>query len=100
MKIKAFLQLIVLSIALLGGLNKSSYAAGSCHGSFFNPITDPNWGNLFPITILGVSLGGGHNPPTLYEPPICICPSRILGIPMIGIGITFWEPLYIAEVQR
>lgn len=72
----------------------------SCHGRFFNPHRDPNWLNFFPISILGISLGPNSNPPAMGMPPICICPSRMAGIPMPGIGITFWQPLYVAEIER
>ena len=74
-------------------------AANGCNGTFFNPITDTDWNNMFPITIMGAQFGGGQNPPLMYEPPICVCPS-IFGIPSPGIGITFWEPLYVAEIER
>lgn len=85
---------------LLTVLTSSAAADLSCKGRFFNPITDPNWMNFFPITILGLKLGPNSDPPLMHEPPICICPSRVLGIPMIGIGISFWQPSYIAEIQR
>lgn len=98
--IRAALSFMLLAAVAVGAIPHNAAAADACHGRFFNPITDPNWKNFFPITILGVKLGPNSNPPLMYEPPICICPSRMLGIPMPGIGITFWEPLYIAEIER
>ena len=73
-----------------------------CTGKFFNPITDTDWNNLFPITIAGMPITNGSNssPPLMrLMPPICVCPS-ILGIPMVGIGVTWWQPQYISEIER
>lgn len=81
----------------------SSVEGGSlnaCKGSFFNPITDPDWNNIFPITIMGIQMGGNSNPPMMHVPPVCVCPGRLLGIPSPGIGITYWQPLYIAEIEK
>lgn len=71
----------------------------ACVGKVFNPMTDTDWNYMYPITVMGVKTGPGFNPPLMYEPPICVCPG-IFGIPTPGIGITFWEPLYIAEIER
>lgn len=82
-------------------ITNAAAGGAACQGDFFNPLSDPNWSQAFwPITIMGAQIGPNSNPPMMYEPPICICPSRLMGIPMPGIGITFWEPLYIAEVER
>jgi len=35
----------------------------------------------------------------MYEPPVCECPGPF-DIPSIGVGITYWQPLYIAEIAR
>lgn len=75
-------------------------SAWAVTGTIFNPLTDPNWAaDLFPITVMGVSMGGSQ-PPTVNEPPVCICPSHFFGVPMPGIGITYWEPTFVAEVTR
>ncbi|MDI3258410.1 MAG: TraU family protein [Sinobacteraceae bacterium] len=69
-------------------------------GKWFNPVTDPDWSNDFwPIVIAGVSTGQDQ-PPTVYEPTICECPSRLFGEPLPGIGITYWEGKFIYEVTR
>lgn len=96
--------------ALLAGLFLSLFVAIpaqagiACHGRFYDPITDTNWLDFLPITIMGIALPptGGimGDPPLMREPPLCVCPSHILGIPTIGIGVTFWEPQYIAEITR
>ena len=71
----------------------------ACHGEFFNPISDVDWNNMYPITIMGARIGKGTNPPLMYVSPVCVCPGPF-GIPSYGIGITFWEPLFIAEIER
>jgi conjugal transfer pilus assembly protein TraU len=76
--------------------------AATCLGKWFNPVTDTDWNNMFPITIAGVpfTTGGNSNPPLMAAmPPICTCPT-IIGIPWVGIGITFWQPMYVAEIER
>lgn len=87
----AALPSLAMSQAVDGGL--------SCQGEMFNPISDPDWNNMYPITIMGVSMGEGKNPPLMYVPPVCTCPGPF-GIPSYGVGVTFWEPLYISEVER
>lgn len=69
-------------------------------GNLFNPLSDPNWlSDFFPITIMGISMGGSQ-PPTIEEPPICECPSHLFGYPVPGIGMTYWEPNFVVEVSR
>ncbi len=72
-----------------------------CTGTFYNPLLMTNWEDLFPIVIMGISLGGGVDSPMIHEPPICECPINFPPfITVPGIGVTFWEPLYIAELVR
>jgi len=75
-----------------GGVN-------ACRGRFFNPITETDWNNFFPITIMGIRVGGNSNPPLMHVPPICTCPG-VMGVLSPGVGITFWQPMYIAEVEK
>jgi conjugal transfer pilus assembly protein TraU len=77
-------------------------AAGqkSCYGKMYNPMSDTNWNNVFPITVFGAPFGGNSNPPLLYMPPICICPTYLWGTPGPGIGVTYWQPMYIQEIER
>ncbi|HEY9017732.1 TraU family protein [Thiomicrospira sp.] len=89
---------IAIFLVLGSFLYSAVSSASVCTGRFYNPITDTNWNNLFPITVAGVPVGGGLNPPTLKQPPICICPSITTGIPITGIGMTYHEPSYVAEV--
>ena len=71
----------------------------ACRGAVFNPITDPDWNDVLPITIAGMPLGQNHDPPLMYEPPVCVCPGAF-GIPSYGIGITYWQPVYLSEVEK
>ncbi len=78
---------------------QAAQASGACHGRFFNPMTI-NWSDMFPITIAGAAIGSNFDPPMVREPSICTCPSHFGGWPSPGLGITYWEPLYVAEVER
>jgi len=71
----------------------------ACQGRVFNPLSDPDWNNVYPITIADGPMGPNADPPLMYEPAVCVCPG-IFGIPSYGIGITYWQPLYISEVQK
>jgi conjugal transfer pilus assembly protein TraU len=81
------------------GSESSATAEAVCKGRMFNPFSDTDWNQAFPITVMGISMGGGTNPPMMYEPPVCVCPGPF-GIPSVGVGITYWEPLYVSEIQR
>lgn len=87
----------LLAMLAIAVAQPSAAAAGACRGSIFNPITDTNWNNMFPITVGGISAGGGSNPPLMHMPALCMCPGAY-GIPVPGIGLTYWEPTYVAEV--
>lgn len=102
-KITAIAVSVSLALSSVQGFAGTSTSAAtsqnSCKGRFFNPLSDPNWNDLFPITIFGVNIIGGAQPPIIHEPPICFCPSDFFGMTLPGIGITYWEPLYVAEVS-
>lgn len=74
-------------------------SGAACKGKFFNPVSDPDWNDVFPITVMGQKIGPNSDPPLMYEPPVCTCPG-ILGVPTPGIGVTFWQPLYVSEIAR
>lgn len=100
--LKTLVAAVALTLAPALAFAQTEVAASNslgCYGKVYNPISDTDWNNLFPITIMGVSTGGGVNPPLMYEPPICMCPG-IFGYPTPGIGITFWQPLYVSEIER
>lgn len=92
-------QIDTASLASTTQSDSQGSTANACHGQTFNPASDPDWNNLFPITVLGVSVGGNANPPQMYVPPVCVCPG-IFGIPSYGIGVTYWQPMYIAEIEK
>ncbi len=92
--------LLTASALLLGSLVPNyAQAQVGCTGKVFNPVTDPNWNDLFPINIMGSASGPNSDPATMAEPAVCTCPD-ILGIPYIGMGVTFWAPQYIGEIER
>lgn len=72
----------------------------TCEGKAFNPATDPDWNNLYPMSWGGSKIGSGPQPPWMKMPAVCSCQSHFWNIKMPGIGFTYWEPLAIAEVQR
>lgn len=99
---KRLLKAFLASCTLAASMAAHAVVPPICTGKFFNPITDTDWNNIFPITIAGVKLtsGSNANPPLMDAmPPICVCPT-ILGIPFVGIGVTYWQPLYISEVEN
>jgi len=95
------LSLLLLSMLLLPASAAASPLSGSaaCRGTVFDPVSDPNWNNMFPVTVAGMSVGGGSNPPLMNMDPVCMCPGP-MGVPTPGIGMTYWEPTYVAEIAR
>lgn len=94
-------RLIAAGLLTLAGAANAVVPA-LCTGSLFNPVTDADWNTVFPITIAGVPITSGSNLPTplmAVMPPICVCPT-VLGIPFVGIGVTYWQPLYLSEIER
>jgi conjugal transfer pilus assembly protein TraU len=74
----------------------NTFAAISCNGRVFNPVTDMNWNNGLPVVAGGQNLGkSGPNNPALHSmPAVCTCGIKI------GVGVTYWEPSYVAEIAR
>lgn len=89
----------MLGHAVAGAAAAESGAGLGCYGQTYNPMSDTDWNNLYPITIMGVKAGPNTDPILMYEPPVCYCPGAF-GYPVPGIGVTFWQPLYIAEIER
>jgi conjugal transfer pilus assembly protein TraU len=100
---KAVLAVTLAAFPLLSFGQAESAVGGqmSCHGEMFNPMSDVDWNNLYPITIGGFKMNskGNATSPLQYEPSVCTCPGPF-GIPSYGIGVTYWEPVYIAEIER
>lgn len=85
-------KIIFLLLVLISGKSLSA----ACEGRIFNPVTDLNWNNAFPMTVGGVrtSPSGPNNPPLHSVSAVCNCGVKP------GIGLTYWEPRFIAEVAR
>lgn len=92
------IRFYVAAISLLF-FTSVGYASSVCKGDVWLPTTT-NWNNALPIVMGGTSSGGGLlNPADMKMPPVCVC--KFIGpVPVPGIGITYWEPLYIAEVTN
>lgn len=102
--LKKLLSVITLTASALFALPNTAQAIvpAICTGLVYNPITDTDWNNMFPISVAGVPISSGGNTPTPLQsaiPPICVCPSA-LGVPLPGITVTYWQPLYVAEVEQ
>ena len=71
--------------------------AGTCQGTFANPITDICWSCLFPMSV------GGNDVLALDQEDVpnpsgfgCICTSP----PRVGVKVGFWEPARRVDVTR
>lgn len=100
---KTIVAAALAALPLVSWGQDASAVAGeaTCHGEMFNPISDVDWNNLYPITIGGFQTNpkGNATPPHHYMPSVCVCPGPF-GIPSYGVGVTYWEPVYIAEIER
>lgn len=98
---KKLFRALVLGL-LLWVTSAQAVVPSICTGTLYNPITDTDWNNIFPISIAGIQFTSNSNmspPLMLAMPPVCLCPT-IFGIPFIGIGVTFWQPMFISEIER
>lgn len=73
----------------------SCHAAAGCDSSFINPITDVSWSCMFPMSIAGVSIGGGEDTPNSHDSATCVCDEG--EIPRIGLRFNLWEPSRIID---
>lgn len=100
--IKSFKKLIVAGTLALASSASFAFLPVVCTGTFMNPITNMDWTNMFPITIAGarISATTGVNPPLMdVMPPVCVCPT-IFGFPFVGIGVTYWSPQHLVEIEN
>lgn len=98
MKKTSFLIGIILCL-----FTGTAHAAGTCTGTFFNPVTDVCWTCIFPIKIGGVTVAsfGQEDTDTIDVTPICFCPDRPFPLNLVpGIPVSFWEPFRVIEVVR
>ena len=65
-----------------------------CEVRMVNPVTEVNWGAIFPIKIGGVTLYDVDIPDSddATDSPVCFCS----GVP--GLLVSFWDPFRIIEV--
>lgn len=84
------------------GKNSKWPACHTMSGSIVDVLANMDWNNAFPITFFGIDIGGGGNPPRLHEDAFCQCNWRTPGLNAIpyGIGLTFWNPIYIVETSK
>jgi conjugal transfer pilus assembly protein TraU len=97
MKITKLIYMLSFSL-----LSLASFANGTCHGKFANPLTDVCWSCLFPITIGNVPVLSGDQKDTDNPSlPICTCPMPppVPGV-RIGISTGYWEPIALVDVTR
>lgn len=96
----ALAAFVALSLGSMVPAQALTAVGGVCRGLLYQPASMTNWDDAFPITIAGGSTGGGTDPLLMrMMPPVCVCPT-IFGFPMVGVGITYWQPSYVAEVQN
>lgn len=98
---KLLKQLLAIATLFFAGA-AHAVVPSVCEGKFFNPLTDTDWNTMFPITMMGAPMGTGTNavnPLMAMMPPVCVCPT-IFGFPFVGVGVTYWQPNYVAEVER
>lgn len=93
------IHLILAILVMVAPPHAIANPPAPCDGKFVTPL-DIDWNNFFPVTLAGapISINTNVNAPDMWEPPICVCPG-VFGIPSPGIGITYWEPKYVGEME-
>ncbi len=90
---------LILSIFIASLASLPAYAK-TCTGKMVNPITDVCWACVLPISIGATPVAQGSTPDTInYPSPICVCP-KLLGLPLPGIAVGFWEPIRMVDVTK
>lgn len=105
--LKRILTALALTAGLFGAAHSQTTTASTpvehiCESAAFNPMSDVDWNYMYPITIAGAIMGTQNGPPVplmAMMPPVCVCPTWF-GFTMTGIGITYWSPNYLYEVER
>jgi conjugal transfer pilus assembly protein TraU len=69
--------------------------------NLFGPklFTDVCWSCLFPIRLLGMTIGSGDRPTGASNRILCSC-DNALGIPVPGIAAGMWTPARLVEIVR
>lgn len=83
---------------LLFACSFSSYS--QCDSRIINPLTDVSWDCMFPMTMVGMSIGDSSDNVSsnqgTNQSPVCECISE--GVLKVGVPFSFWEPKTIIEV--
>lgn len=90
----------ILVATALAAMSVNAFAGSICKGAWYDPINDTDWNNSFPITIGGIKTGDNSDPPLMDMPAICSCPDPLTGSNLPGIGMTYWEPGFVIEIER
>ena len=101
-KLKVAFMLALLLFSIAGYADGAPESGLSCPNDFINPVSDVNWNNALPIIIGGIdsSAIAGKAPRQPRDLKIkAICETCKL-FPPFGLGITYWQPAYVAEVQN
>src|SRR5690625_5615264 len=101
-KLKVAFMLALLLFSIAGYADGAPESGLSCPNDFINPVSDVNWNNALPIIIGGIesSAIAGKAPRQPRDLKIkAICETCKL-FPPFGLGITYWQPDYIAAVQN
>ncbi len=97
MKLKIIILILIISIS------NSRDAVAVCKGIVHNPLTEVCWECIFPISIGGVTVSKNPGDYLSDKPdiksPICTCPGP-LGVPRVGIPVSFWEPARYIETVK
>jgi conjugal transfer pilus assembly protein TraU len=88
----------VLRVLVLAGVYQFAPSAGATctDNTFMDPISDPAWQCIFPISIMGIPIDFGDHPPdSPNSQMLCECPGQ--GIYGLGFMVGFWEPARVIE---
>lgn len=102
-----FLTIFTGSSALAqgnGSTNTGGAAANAavCNGDM-EMLMNLDLNTLFPVTIMGMQMtaAGNTNSPLMdMMGPICVCPTYLFGMPFYGITASYWEPVFLSEIER
>lgn len=73
-------------------------ANAKCNAEFLNPLTEICWDCIFPLSVGGISMGGGRPDTPNQGFPLCLCWNGAL--PRIGLSIGLWEPARLVDVAN
>jgi len=78
-------------------------AAAVRAGQALNPISEIAWGEIFPVSIAGVTARGNGSSPSGFESisrATCTCPAPWPIMQRKGIPVGFWEPARLIETVK